>query len=406
MDPGAALQVVLVGLAVILAGLINAVFQRFAVPSLVGYLALGIAARLIDARWHFLTDAVRDAFSFLASVGVVVLLFRVGVESNIGALIAKLPRAVPVWVGNVALSAAAGFVAAFYGLGLSLVTAAVIATALTATSVGVSVAVWQDAGALNSGNGRLLIDVAELDDISGVALLTLLLALIPVLQSGGEAIWGAIAGEAGVFFVKLGVFTAVCVAFARYLERPLVRASARVEPRSGMLLTIVGFGLIIAAFAALLGLSLAIGALFAGFIFSREAEARKTEPAFDYLYAFFTPFFFIGIGLEVEPAGLARGLSLGPVLLAAALAGKLAGTMLPALLVGNLAGATLIGISMVPRAEVAMIVMHQARSLAPAAVPESVYVAMVLVAVVTSVSAPLALKPLLRRWPQRPERSA
>lgn len=403
MEQGPFLEIALVGIALVAASLIGAAGARLHLPALVGHLVLGFLFSWADTRWHFLGDAARTAFSFLASVGLVVLLFSIGLKSDVRGLVAKLPRASLIWAGNIGASAAAGFVAAFYLLGLDLITSLVIATALTATSVGVSLGAWQEAHALQSSYGETLLDVAELDDISGVALMGLLLAVIPVLQQGDGSLWNTLGWEAAVFFIKLALFGLFCFAFARLIEGRLVRASERIEPGTGVMLIVFAVGLLIAAGAAWLGFTLAIGALFAGLVYSRDPEVEKVEPAIEPLYAFFTPFFFINIGMQVAPSALAQGWDLGLILLGAAVLGKAVGTALPAWWAVGGAGAILMSVSMIPRAEVAMIVMEQGRRLGPDVVPDAVYAAMVLVAIATSIVAPALLRPLLSR--RRPSES-
>jgi Kef-type K+ transport system membrane component KefB len=294
-----------------------------------------------------------------------------------------------------------GFVVAVHVVGLALIPSLFVATALTATSVGVSVAVWRDAGALRSDNGALMLDVAEMDDISAVVLMAMLLAVAPALASGdGAALASAVGATAGLLLTKLAGFGAFCVAFSRYAERPLTELFARLEHRPAPMLMVAGTGFIIAAIAGWLGFSLALGALFAGLVFSVDPRALNIDVSFGSLYEFFMPFFFIGIGLKVDPASLGAGAQIAAALLAVAVLGKVVGAGGPALISTGWQGATLIGISMVPRAEIALVVMHQGLALGDWAVSGEVFGAMVIVSIATCVLAPLALKPLLQHWPQ------
>jgi Kef-type K+ transport system membrane component KefB len=159
--------------------------------------------------------------------------------------------------------------------------------------------------------------------------------------------------------------------------------------------------MLIAALADWLGFSLAVGALFAGLVFSRDPVAVRTEASFEDLYAFFTPFFFITIGMHVAPTALTEAIPLGSVLLLAAVIGKWLGAGLPVWLSLGTSSAILAGTSMVPRAEIAMIVMHHGKRLGSDVIPEPVYAGMVMTTALTCIAAPLVLAPLLRRWPQR-----
>ncbi|WP_022948702.1 cation:proton antiporter [Methylohalobius crimeensis] len=390
----------LLGLTVIASGLIEAGFTRLRIPALVGYLLLGLLLRFIDSRWGILDPPTRNAVQFLADIGVVALLFRVGLQSHPGALARKLPQAMKIWLGDVSGSALLGFVTSYYLLEFALIPSLIIATALTATSVGVSVAAWQSRYAIDSDNGRLLVDVAELDDISAVALMALLFVLIPTLHDAKTGVVSTLAATGASFAAKFVLFIAGCYLFSRYVEPWLTHFTAHREPKPQRMLTVIGVGFVIAALANWLGFSLAIGALFAGLVFSRDPKAIQTEKSFIDIYAFVTPFFFINIGLGVNPGQIVAGTGLGLILLLAAAAGKFIGAGTPALITSGATGAVLIGISMIPRAEITMIVIHQAQRLGNWALPQEIYAGIVFVSLSTCIIAPLILYRLLQRWPQ------
>jgi len=392
--------ILLVGLVIILSGLIEASCQKLRVPSLVGYLLLGMALSLMDSYWAFFNEPILNTFSFLADLGVIALLFKVGLQSHPGALARKLPTALKIWIGDVCGSALLGFGTAFYILQLPLIPSLIIATALTATSVGVSVAAWQSQHALNSTNGQILLDVAELDDISAIALMALLFALLPTLHQGQSDMLSTLSTVGTGFIARFILFLGLCYFFSRYLEPRVTAFTNRLEPEPQRMLTVIGVGFIIAAFANWLGFSLAIGALFAGLVFSRDPKAVKTEKSFQDLYAFVTPFFFVNIGLHVTPEYVMTGAGLGTVLMLAAALGKFIGAGTPALLTSGVTGALLIGVSMIPRAEIAMIVVHQGQGLGDWAMPDQVYAGMVFVTLTTCIGGPWILYRLLQRWPQ------
>lgn len=391
-----------VGILVVAVILLRTVFDRLSVPPLVGFLLLGLAVSFLDARYAVISADGRAVFEFLASVGLITLLFYVGLESNLHELFTKLPRAIPIWAGNVVLSGVPAYVVGRYGLGLPLVPSLFVAVALTATSIAVSVSVWHEANALQSANGQTMLDVAELDDLSGVFLLALLIALAPALRTGADEALGAALWPTVTWLVAKAVLLgAVCVIVARYAEDRLAAWLSRTYAPNSILI-VIAIGMIFAAVAALLGFTLAIGALFAGLIFSRDPRVVRMETVFEPVYALFVPFFFVGIGLNVDPTVVAPGLAMGLVFLAVGVIGKIVGAGLPALLATGATGAAVIGVSMVPRAEIAMIVMQQGRGLGDWAVPPQVYAAIAFVSIATCIAAPLVLRRMLQRWPQRP----
>lgn len=391
-----ALAVLTVGLVAVLAHPVRILLRRYAVPDVVGYLLLGLALGAVDSRLPFLTEGARHGLETLAAVGLVILLFRVGLESHPQKLVRQLPNAGFALLGNIALSAALGYAAVRYLIGMDVMPSVFAAVALTATSVGVSLAVWRDVGAIGSDEGALLLDLAELDDLSAVLLLALLLALAPALQgAGGEAPW--LPGLAGGLLVKLAGFAALCVIFAHYLEARFTAWLNRSDGIAGSIVPVAGLAFVIAALAELLGFSLAVGAIFAGLAFSRDPKRVRLDRAFETLYRFFVPFFFVGIGLDVAIDALGASLAIGGLLLVVAIAGKIAGTALPLVAASGGSGALLIGVSMVPRAEIAMIVMERGQALGGWAVPAALYGGMVFVSLGTCMLTPPVIRYLLSR---------
>ena len=392
--------ILVTGLVIVLIMLVKSGLERAGVPSLLGYLLLGFLLCVADKHWGLLGRGTEEIFGFLARIGLITLLFRVGLESNLEGLLKQLPRASLIWFGDVGLSGILGFVTAYYVLQMNWITALIVAVAFTATSVGISVAVWEDAGALGSPNGELLIDVAELDDISAVVLMAMLFSVLPALRSQGGSVDAAIPFILGGFVIKLLLFGAGCLLFSRFVERYIIAYFENLSSPPDPMLVIVAIGFVIAALADFLGFSLAIGAFFAGLVFSRDPEAVKMEGSFLPLYELFSPFFFVGIGLDIAPQHLTTALGMGLVLLVAAVLGKILATGIPVFLMSGLTSASLIGVSMVPRAEISMVVMQRALNLGEWAVPREVFGAMIVVSMATCMASPLAVRSLLKKWPQ------
>jgi len=392
----------LVGGVIIMNLWVKSGLDRIGIPALVGYLGLGFSLRIADHQFGLFNSGFQEVFAFLGKFGLVTLLFRIGLESKIELLLGQLRRASMVWLGNIFISGLLGFIAAFYLLGLNLTTSLIIATALTATSVGISLSVWENRNALKSANGSMLVDVAELDDICAVVLMALLFAVVPALKESQQPSVGPILVRIScIFLLKLLGFGAFCCLFSRFLEHRLTEYFRNFERPPDPMLTMVGMGLIIAALAGLIGFSLAIGAFFAGLLFSRDPQAVKMETSFLPVYELFSPFFFISIGMDMNLNGLGAATEMGAALLIAAILGKLVGAGAPLFLMKGWTSALLIGVSMVPRAEIAMVVMQ--RGFNHGYISSQVFTGMVMVCAATSLLPPIAVRSLLRRWPQEGE---
>ena len=183
-EPILPLIILIIGIIIVVAILSKFALNRLGIPILIGYLFLGLILRISENQAHLLTDVGQEIIGFWGKIGLICLLFRVGLESDLGKLISQLRRASLVWLGNVTASGLLGFLAAFYLLHLGILASLFIATAMTATSVGISVSIWQEAKRLDSPNGDLMLDVAEMDDISAIFLMALLFNIAPVIHNG------------------------------------------------------------------------------------------------------------------------------------------------------------------------------------------------------------------------------
>jgi Kef-type K+ transport system membrane component KefB len=394
----------LTGVLIVVAMWIKSGMGRISLPPLIGYLMLGLLLRVLDTSWGIFFDGSREILQFLGKIGLITLLFRVGLESNLKGLLHQLRHASLIWMADITVSGTVGFLTAFYLLDLGWITSLIVATAFTATSVGISVTVWQDMKALQSSNGELLIDVAELDDISAVVLMAMLFAILPSLKDSPQAATPIIAvffDKTWIFLMKLIGYGGFCFLFSRYAEKSLTSYLQKLEPMPDPMLTVTGIGFMIAAIAGWLGFSLAIGAFFAGVVFSRDPQAVKMEASFLPLHDLFSPFFFIAIGLHLDPGTLGDALGVGFALTVAAVVAKIVADGLPVLFMRGSAAATLIGVSMVPRAEITMVIMQKGQQFGEWAVPSRVYGAMIIVSAATCILAPVTVKSLLRRWPQK-----
>lgn len=382
--------------------LLRSLLPRSTVPVVVVFLIMGILLNALDvfAGARLLGEDGRDVLRFLSVLGLFALLFRAGLESNPRKLRKELGKAGLIWSGNFIISGLFGFVAAYALLGIALVSSLVIGAALTATSIAISVATWEDSDAMDREEADVMLDVAEMDDISGVALLALVLALIPNLESGGSA--GQLLGS-GLeillwFLVKLVLFASGCLLFSQYVEVRMTAAFRRLTTdASSLMLLVVGTGVMVAGLANALGFSLAIGALFSGLMFSRDENRGSVDEAFQPIWLLFGPFFFVGIGLTVEPHFLISGLGVGAVLLLAAVLGKVLGAVLPARRHFGWAGSLAIGLSLVPRAEIALVIAERAHELGDRVLSSEHLAAIVVVSVMTSLLAPYFVRQAIAR---------
>jgi Kef-type K+ transport system membrane component KefB len=392
-DIPSAYSLFLAGSLMIFTLLVRGVFIRRFIPLLIIYIGLGMAMGWLNTRIPLLDPGSRHSLGLLAEAGLVLLVFKVGLESDLNGLLKQLSSASWIWLWNVLFSGALGFAAAYYVVNFSLLTSIFVAVALTATSLGVTVTIWQDAKQLKTERGNLFVDVAELDDISSIVMMAILVALAPLLANGQNIAMLDVGTTLIRVLATLTAFITACWVFSVYIEKRLTQFVERYETRHEPMVLMLSIGFVIAALAELSGLSLAVGAFLAGLAFSRDTAAAKERVVFNGLYVVFTPFFFIGLGLHIDLSAFSTALWPGLVLLVAAIAGKILGSSLPAYRRLGFYGALLIGVSMIPRAEIAMVIMQKA--LEAGAEPQA-FTAMMVVTVGTVLLTSLILPWLMR----------
>lgn len=331
-------------IVLIAAKLGDEVFKRIGQPAIIGEILAGL---LVGPAVFGLVElsAVLEVF---AELGVVFLLFWVGLETRLHEMREVGGVAARVGIAGVALPFAGGL-ATGLALGESTETAIFLGAALSATSVGITSAVLAEMNVLGTRVARTILGAAVIDDI---------LALILVAVAVG------IAAEGGVDALSIAVALVLSFGFVAFFALGgvrLLQARPRLlhEPRfsESPLLPAVILCLVLAALAAEIGLATVIGAFLAGLIVAETKDQHPIEEEVEGLYAFFPPFFFASIGIELETGvfsdpGVVAVLALLTVV---AIATKLAGSALGTRGQPR-AEARAIGVGMVPRGEVGIIV--------------------------------------------------
>ncbi|HEX5578608.1 MAG TPA: cation:proton antiporter [Candidatus Limnocylindria bacterium] len=369
--------------AVLLAAKIgDEVFKRLGQPTVIGEILGGVVVGPAVLNVY----QVNAETALFAEIGVVLLLFQVGVETRVSDLWKVGGTAASVGLLGVALPLAGGL-ALGAGLGYPLEVSVFLSAALTATSVGITSRVLTEARVIRTLSGRVILGAAVIDDV---------LAMLILAVAGGIAAGSLSAGQIVTLALLAVAFIAVVLLVGtRVLAR---RPSLLTDPEfaetpflPGMI-TMLG----LAALAALIGLAAIIGAFLAGMVVGESSEKHALEEEVAPVAAFFTPFFFGFIGAQVDLAAVVRPdvLLLLLIVTVIAIATKFVGAFLGALRTGR-RRAMLIGVAMVPRGEVGIVVAGL--GLTAGAITAELYSVVVGMAILTTLIAPPALPPLARR---------
>lgn len=362
--------------------------QRLKLPSVVGEIAAGCAIGPSALGWVTLPDiSVGTPLDVLAEIGVILLLFSVGLETRLDDLKKVGASAFLVGVLGVFIPFVLGALWA-HGSGFDWIRSMFVAAAFVATSAGITARVLQELGVLQRQEARIILGAAVIDDI----LAMLLLGVVSSLQGGGNVDIGSLAGTllGAVGFVAVIGWggTRVMRRGSGWLEKPS-------NPMS-VLAIVLALCLGLAYLSMRFHLAAIIGAFLAGMIASETRQRHQLEEQTAPLLAFLTPFFFVVTGAKVNLAALGNASALLALLVVTliAIVSKLAGGFLGALKLGK-RGAAIVGFGMVPRGEVGVVIASL--GLAAGVFDETIYAVIVAMSLLTAMVTPPILALLLKK---------
>jgi Kef-type K+ transport system membrane component KefB len=326
----------------------------------------------------------------LAEIGVVILLFEIGLESDLEDLLRAGMQSTAVAIVGVVCPFALG-----YGLGLlwgtSQIVAVFIGATMTATSVGITARVLSDLGQVGALSSKVVLGAAVLDDILGLVILAVVTGLV---QTGSFAF-----SSVGWILAKALVFLVLAIALGIRCAPTLVGWVSRMRARGSLIVYAVLFCVLLAALSELIGLATIIGAFAAGLILAKTERRVHIEEQLKPVADLFVPVFFVTVGMKVIPATLnpfnaeARAsMVLALLMIGAAVAGKL------------VAGLSVyqkgmrrwpVAVGMVPRGEVGLI--FAGIGLTNGVIGQDLYAALITMVMVTTFVVPPWLKALYSR---------
>lgn len=370
-------------LAFTLARVLGHVFRRLKLPVVVGELLAGaiLGPQLLDLV-H--SGEILDTF---AELGVIMLLFMAGLETHIEELLETRAAAIKVAVLGAALPFIGGVLLGLL-FGWETSAALFMATALTATSVGITVRALRELGHSEKRSVRIILAAAVLDDVLG---------LIVLVVVSGSAL-----GSFDVFNLTLLIVEAIAYVgmFGFFGPKLVVKLRDWLKDLRVSILFEIGVVLTLALslLADYIGLAAIVGAFIAGLTMSELKQHTGIVKRFEPLAWFFTPFFFVLMGTYLDFAAFAKPSVLLAIVAFTALAvvTKYVGGSLGARAEGPQI-AREVGVGMIPRGEVGIVVAGYA--LAAGAIDDAVYADILGMVLATTILAPFLIKAVFgRNW--------
>lgn len=365
---------------------------RLQAPSVIGELFAGVILGPSVLGWIEPLEAIK----LMAEIGIILLLFEVGLETDAKRLVRTGAKSLVVALSGFILPLILGFALGYWVFGLSLLVSLFIGGTLTATSIGITVRVLADLKRQHASEGEIVLGAAVLDDVLGVVLLALLYEF-----SIGGGVSLANAGKVLIFVLAFFVLAPVA---AKLISLVIKRFDAVSEIPGLLPTTIVSLVLFFAWMAHALGAPELLGGFAAGLALSRrfflplgiilhedESFAHRIEEQMKPIVHLFTPIFFVFVGLSLNLREIDWSSSFIWIfslsLFAAAIAGKLVGAFL---IKESWSARWVIGMAMIPRGEVGLIFAELGRI--SGIFNNEIYAGMIIVIAFTTLFPPLVMK--------------
>ncbi len=399
---------ILLSLVVILMGakLGGDFFERLRQPAVLGELVFGVILGNLSVLGFHGMDYLRtnEVISTLAEIGVIFLLFEVGLESNIkemmevgtsSLLVATVGVICPMilgwWISSLFLPESGTLVHLFIG------------ATLCATSVGITARVLKDLGKSNQKEARIILGAAVIDDVMGLVVLA---AVSGIIKAADRGSFGVSPVEIGIIILKATLFFVASIWLGTKIAPQLFRLASLLRIRGMLLITSISFCFFLSYLASLIDLAPIVGAFAAGLILDpvhyqdlQRRENNGIEELIHPIVSFLVPIFFVLMGVRVDLRTFADPsiLAFALVLTTVAVVGKQACSL--GVLEKGLDRIS-VGIGMIPRGEVGLIFASIGSTLLLKGKPviiNSTYSAVVIMVILTTLVTPPVLKISLER---------
>jgi Kef-type K+ transport system membrane component KefB len=382
----------------IFARILGYLFDRYKQPAVIGEILAGVLlgsyflGRL--GGWEFsisnfsfqipFLDLTSSEFTIFASMGIIFLLFLSGLETKFSLIKETEKTAILVAIFGVIIPLIGGIIISFL-FGFSIYVGLVIGVILVATSVGITVRVLMDLHLLDSKVGVVILGSAVFDDVIGLILLAIIVGV------GSPVLLGF---EVAIFFL-------IFLFIGLKVMKKIVNIGENIHLPKALLSIALAILFIFAFFAEILGIAAIIGAFVAGLVLGDTIQSKKILKDVKAIgYGFFIPLFFVWVGANID---LSTFLIIGPLALVVIVIGilsKIGGSSLGAILGRmSLRESLQVGVGMVPRMEVALIVVTSAiaHGILVGDIANQLLAVTILLTIVTTVVTPLFIKAVCKK---------
>jgi Kef-type K+ transport system membrane component KefB len=392
--------IISLGILLFAAKLMAELFHRIKLPIVLGELLAGIIVGPFALGGLFLFEgeplvSLDETVRHVGEIAAIVILFIAGLHITPREFLKGGAAAFTVGSIGVIVPFFVGYYV-FTVFGVEALQATLIATALTATSIAISIQVLTELGRMHASEARLILGAAIVDDILAIAVLSVVTTMVQTGNLTPNII------DITLLILKiLGIFAALLMATVFIIPRVLHVERLWKSKGSVEGITTASF-FAAAGIAAAVGLSPIVGAFAVGMAIASTRVIKQMEDYVSKLEIIFAPLFFAIIGAQVDLRGInINVLYLAGIIVAVAIGTKLAGCGLPAMIfLKNKGKAMKVGIGMISRGEVGLIVAGVGVS--SGALTNDIYTTVIIMVALTTIITPVWLKVAYRKDPPEP----
>lgn len=332
-------------------------------------------------------QAQSEVLTVLAELGIIILLFEIGLESNLKELLAVGFQSASVAVVGVAVPFAAGTIGLITLFGVPVIPAIFAGSALTATSIGITSKVLSELGQLSSKEGQIILGAAVIDDILGI----IVLAVVASLAKTGVVDVGNVV----YLIVSASSFLLGAILLGKVFNKSFVAIANKLQTRGELVIPAFIFAFVMAYFAAAIHLEAILGAFAAGLVLEETDKRKELQKQVIPIADLLVPIFFVTIGARTDLGVLnpaipsnREGLLIATFLILIAILGKVVTGL--AVFGQPQINRLAIGVGMIPRGEVGLVFAGVGS--ASGLLSKSLEAAIIMMVILTAFLAP----PLLR----------
>ncbi len=332
-----------------------------------------------------------EIISILSELGVIILLFEIGLESNLKELISVGPQSIMVAVAGVVAPFVLGTLGLTYLFHIDIIPSIFAGAALTATSIGITAKVLAELGHLSSPEGQIIIGAAVLDDILGIIVLAVVASLI---KTGQVEIINIV-----YLSFSAAVFLIGAIFVGRLLHPTYVKLVDKMKTRGQLLLISLCFAFVLSYIAQIIHLETILGSFAAGLVLAETEKRKQLQDLIAPISDIFVPIFFVCVGAKTDLSVLnptdpnnREGLILAGFLIFVAIVGKIISgfTIIGQTELNKLA----IGVGMIPRGEVGLVFVGVGS--ASGVLSKPIEASIIVMVIFTTFLAPLLLRSILK----------